>query len=191
MYLIIGLGNPGDKYIDTRHNLGFEVVDELRRKLELSSWVLEDKFKAEVIKNSEVILARPQTYMNKSGLAVLKLARFYKIKPKDIIVIHDELDLLVGHMKVRIGGSDAGHHGVESIIKELGTEGFIRLRLGIGAEKTLSGEHKRVAFNAEHFVMEPFLPQERHKVKTMIKQAIKAVETILEKGIEKAQNQYN
>lgn len=191
MYLIIGLGNPEDKYADTRHNLGFEVIDELRRKLELGKWVLEDKFKAEVIKNSEVILARPQTYMNKSGLAVLKLARFYKIKPKDIIVIHDELDLLVGHMKVRIGGSDAGHHGVESIIKELGTEGFIRLRLGIGAEKTLSGEHKRVAFNAEHFVMEPFLPQERHKVKTMIKQAIKTVETILEKGIEKAQNQYN
>lgn len=191
MFLLIGLGNPGEKYIATRHNLGFEVIDEFRRKKDLGNWSLEDKFKAEVIKTKNLILVRPQTYMNLSGMAVSQIAKYYKVEPKDIIVIHDELDLLLGHIKIRSGGSDAGHHGIESIIKELGTEQFIRFRLGIGAEKTLSGEHKKVAFSAEHFVMEEFLPQEHHHVKTLIKKAIKALEVILEKGPEKAQNQFN
>lgn len=201
MILIIGLGNPGDKYVDTRHNLGFEVVNELKRKLESSSenqelsWKTEEKFKAEIIRlqhnSNSLILAKPQTFMNKSGISVFKIAAFFKIAPENIIIIHDELDLLLGHMKIRLGGSDAGHHGLESIIKSLGTDKFIRVRLGIGAEKTLSGEHKEVAFNAERFVMEPFLPQERHTVKHITKLALKAIDVILEKGIEKAQNQFN
>ncbi len=191
MFLIVGLGNPGEKYLNTRHNLGFEVLDELRRKLELGQWSSEDKFKAEVAKNSEVILARPLTYMNMSGMAVSAIAKFFKIPQEKIIVVHDELDLLVGHMKIRHGGSDAGHHGVESIIKSLGTEDFIRVRLGIGADKTLSGEHKLVDFNAEKFVMELFHPKEKSQVKALIKRAVKALETVLEKGIEKAQNQFN
>ncbi len=205
MILIVGLGNPGDKYADTRHNLGFDVVDELRRKIASSvqgigySWEYKEKFKSEIIQlnytlnanDYTLILARPQTFMNKSGMAVSKVAAFFKIKPKDIVIVHDELDLLLGHMKIRLGGSDAGHHGLESIIESLGTDKFIRVRLGIGAEKTLSGEHKEVAFNAEHFVMEPFLPQERHNVKHVTKLALKALDVILEKGIEKAQNQFN
>jgi peptidyl-tRNA hydrolase, PTH1 family len=191
MFLIVGLGNPGDKYLNSRHNLGFEVLDELRRKLDLGKWGLESKFKAEVVKNSQLILARPVTYMNMSGVAVAQLAKFFKIPKENIIVVHDELDLLVGHMKIRIGGSDAGHHGVESIINNLGAEDFIRVRLGIGADKTLSGEHKLVGFNAEKFVMELFHPKEKSQVKSMIKRAIKAIEAILEKGVEKAQNQFN
>lgn len=199
MKLIIGLGNPGDKYKNTRHNIGFEVLDVLARKLGVhGSWFVEKKFNAEIIKinelpttNQQLILVRPQTYMNMSGLAVSKIASFFKIDPKEIVVVHDELDLLLGHLKIRLGGSDAGHHGIESIIKELGTEQFVRVRLGIGGEKTLSGEHKKVAFSAEHFVMESFHPQEHNQVKTLIKKGIKAVETILNKGLEKAQNQYN
>lgn len=199
MFLLVGLGNPGEKYEGTRHNLGFEIVDEFARKLGVhGSWFIDKKFKSQLIKvneprtnNYQLLLVKPQTYMNLSGMAVLAVAKYYKIKPKDITVIHDELDLLLGHIKIRLGGSDAGHHGIESIIKKLGTEQFVRLRLGIGANKTLSGEHKKVAFSAEHFVMEPFLPQEHNQVKSLIKKAVKALEVLLEKGIDKAQAQYN
>lgn len=205
MKLLVGLGNPEERYFGTRHNIGFEVVNALARKLATSnkpqelSWENRDKFKSEIIQGSfilnsqslQLILAKPQTYMNKSGLAVASLVNYFKIKPEDILVVHDELDLLLGHIKIRLGGSDAGHHGLESIIKSLGTDKFVRVRLGIGVEKTLSGEHKQVAFNAEHFVMEPFLPKERSKVKSVIKRAVNAIEAVLTQGWQKAQNQFN
>jgi len=191
MYLIVGLGNPGDKFTHTRHNLGFEVVDELRRKLDLPQFTKEDKFKAEVSKNGEIVLVKPQTFMNLSGMAVGPIAQYFKIPVEKIIIIHDELDLPVGHIKLRIGGSDAGHHGVESVIKMLGDEKFIRVRLGISTWHAISGEHKHASFQAEKFVTEAFIPGEKSKVKAMIKRAVKAVEAILELGIEKAQNQYN
>lgn len=192
MKLIIGLGNPGEQYESTRHNLGFVVVDELKRKLDKGTWEQNKKFKAELHKVSEdLLLVRPQTYMNLSGLSVASLKNFYKIDPKDIIVIHDELDLLLGKIKVRLGGGAGGHHGVESIIEKLGTDQFIRLRLGIGTKEGFLGEHKRTSFNAEHFVIDAFHPTERSKVKSMIKHALKALETLLEEGLEKAQNQFN
>jgi peptidyl-tRNA hydrolase, PTH1 family len=192
MKLIIGLGNPEDKYSATRHNLGFEVLDELRRKLNTPEWSLEKKFKAEISKlGDELILIRPQTYMNQSGLAVASLKRFFKIDSKDIIVVHDELDLLLGHLKVRLGGGAGGHHGIENIIEQLGTDQFIRVRLGIGNDKSFSGEHKRISFNAEHFVLEPFLNNETSKVRSTVKKAIKAIDVILDKGVDKAQNQFN
>ena len=201
MKLIVGLGNPelkaGEKYVGTRHNLGFQVLEEFRRKLNLADWAVEKKFKSEVLKlfhsesDEQVLLVRPQTYMNRSGMAVAALANFYKVKPEDIIVIHDDLDLLIGKMKVRLGGGAAGHHGVESIINDLGNDGFVRVRLGIGNTQGFLGEHKRVAFNAEHFVLESFAANEKSKVKSMIKHAIQALETILEKGVQVAQNQYN
>jgi len=205
MYLIVGLGNPGEKFIRTRHNLGFEVVDELARKLGSSvegvgySWEKQDKFKAETIKlnytlNAEpctLILVKPQTFMNLSGMAVEPLANYFKIPVEKIIIIHDELDLPVGHIKIRTGGSDAGHHGVESVIQMLGNEKFIRVRLGISTWQAISGEHKHASFQAEKFVTEAFIPGEKSKVKAMIKRAVKAVEAILELGVEKAQNQYN
>ncbi len=191
MYLIVGLGNPGDKFKGTRHNLGFESADDLRRKFELGEFHHEEKFKAEIVKNSEIILVRPQTYMNLSGMAVGEIARYFKIDPQEIIVIHDELDLPVGHIKIRLGGSDAGHHGIESIIKELGTDQFIRVRLGIGNLRAISGEHKHASFNAEKFVIEQFLASETSKVKAMLKRSVKAVEAILSEGLDKAQNQFN
>lgn len=191
MKLIVGLGNPEKRYFGTRHNIGFEVLDEFRRKKELGKWAKEEKFKSEVIKHNGLILARPQTYMNRSGLAVSALASFYNVASPDIIVVHDDLDLLVGHLKIRLGGSDAGHHGIESIVKSLGTDKFVRVRLGIGVQKTLSGEHKKVSFQAEQFVMQSFELKERSEVKSMIKKALKAIQIVLEKGIEKAQNQFN
>ena len=189
--LIVGLGNPGEKFINTRHNLGFEVVDLLRKKLDFPEFSKESKFKAEISKNIDIVLMKPITFMNLSGMAVSAIANFYKIKPENIIVIHDELDLPVGHIKIRVGGSDAGHHGIESVIKMLGSEQFIRVRLGIGNWHAISGEHKHAAFNAEKFVTEGFMPNEKSKVKAMIKRAVKAVEAILEHGVEKAQSQFN
>lgn len=191
MFLIVGLGNPGEKYENTRHNLGFEAVEYFCHKEALGEWTLEDKFKAEIIKNELFILARPQTYMNKSGLAVSKLANYYKVPPEKIIVVHDDLDIALGHMKVRIGGSAAGHHGVESIIEELGSDHFIRVRLGIGNLRAISGEHKQISFNAEKFVIEEFGQGEGSKVKSMLKRCLKALEVLLKDGVEKAQNQFN
>ena len=129
--------------------------------------------------------------MNLSGLSVAALTNFYKIPPQDVLVIHDDLDLLLGKMKIRIGGSAAGHHGVENIIEKIGSSNFIRLRLGIGVEKTIAGERKEVHFNAEQFVIDPFEAKEKSKVKMMLKRSVQAVETLLEKGLEKAQNEYN
>lgn len=191
MYLIVGLGNPGEKYENTRHNLGFLAVDELRRKLKMGEWSLEKKLKAEIVKFDEFILARPQTYMNVSGMSVDAITKYYKISPDEVIVVHDELDLPLGHIKIRRGGSDAGHHGIESIIKSLGTDQFVRVRLGIGVLKAVSGEHKHVSFNAEKFVIDPFSRGEGSKVKSMLKRSVKAVEAIINEGLEKAQNQFN
>lgn len=191
MYLIAGLGNPGDKFINTRHNLGFEVVNELQRKMGLPQFEADKKFKAEVSQNSGLILVKPLTFMNMSGMAVSSVAKYFKTAPEEVIIIHDELDLPLGHIKIRMGGSDAGHHGIESIIKLLGSEQFIRVRLGIGNWHAVSGEHKHAAFNAEKFVVEKFLPGEKSKVKAMVKRVVKAVEVILSEGLDKAQNQYN
>lgn len=191
MFLIVGLGNPGEKFVNTRHNLGYEIADELRRKLGLPDFESNKKFKAEISINSGLILIKPLTFMNMSGMAVSAVAQYFKIEPEEIIVIHDELDLPLGHIKIRMGGSDAGHHGIESVIKLLGSEQFIRVRLGIGNWHAVSGEHKHASFNAEKFVIEKFLPGERSKVKALGKRTVKAVEAILEKGLDKAQNQYN
>ena len=186
--LIVGLGNPGEKYQGVRHNLGFEVVDELVKKMdgggwkigvEDGKWKVDKKFKSEVLKVGDLILAKPQTYMNNSGMAVKLLATYYKLPTTDIIVIHDDLDLLLGKIKVRAGGAAAGHHGVESIIKALRTDQFTRFRLGIGNSKSHSGEHKRVHFEAEKFVLNPFMPGEHPKVKTMVKQAVSTLTEML------------
>lgn len=208
MKLIIGLGNPGEKYKGVRHNLGFEVVEEFVKKIddgrwkmgvEDRGWRMEEKFKSEIIKlnytlnNSSYlfILVKPQTFMNKSGMAVRQLADYYKIVPEEIIIIHDELDLPLGKIKVRIGGAAAGHHGVESIIESLGTDKFIRVRLGIGNLKTQSSEHKQASISAEKFVLESFPHSEKPQVKHMIKSALKAIHLLLEKGLEATQNQFN
>lgn len=183
MKLLIGLGNPvlrqaqdKDKYSGTRHNLGFMVLDKLA-----DSWEDNKKFKSQIAKVSQELLAvKPMTYMNNSGMAVKLLADYYKISPADIIIIHDELDLPLGKIKVRLGGAAAGHHGVESIINALGTDQFIRVRLGIGAH-----------VDAEKFVLEPFMHSEKAQVKYMIKQSVKALQILLEKGLTIAQNQYN
>lgn len=194
---MVGLGNPEERYAKTRHNLGFEIVEELGKKGkgQGGSWEYNEKFKSKILNftlnASRLTLVKPQTFMNQSGIAVKLLAKYYKVSSQDIIVIHDELDLPLGKIKVRLGGAAAGHHGVESVIESLGTDQFIRVRLGIGNLKTQSSEHKKVHVSAEKFVLEPFMHSEKAQVKHMVKQAIKALEELLEKGLEYAQNQFN
>ena len=189
MKLIIGLGNPGEKYIQSRHNLGFMVLDELARKvlsLSKTKWVENKKFNSQFIKiNPQLILVKPQTMMNASGFAVAKLASFYKIKSRDIWIIHDDVDLLLGKIKIRLGGAAAGHHGVESVIQQLGTDEFVRFRLGIG--KPSRRENKLV----EDYVLHSFDNHEVGKLKTTIKKAVKAIKVTLDGNLEKAMNQFN
>ena len=135
MKLIIGIGNPGSEYKDTRHNIGFMVVDKLEKEFAagiLPTWQKDEKKNVLTAKIGEVLLVKPQTFMNKSGFAVRALVDFYKLTPADVWVIHDDIDLPLGKIKIREKGGSAGHHGIESIIKELGTDEFIRFRLGIG-----------------------------------------------------------
>lgn len=186
MKLVVGLGNPGDKYKSVRHNLGFTVLDEFARKCTMYNvqFTIDQKFKSEIIKLPDLILVKPQTYMNNSGMAAKLLTTYYKLPASDVIIIHDELDLPLGKIKVRLGGAAAGHRGVESVISALGTDQFVRVRLGIEPSKGFIRQ-------PEKFVLEPFIPKEKPQVKHMIKQAVKALDLLLEKGLESAQNQYN
>lgn len=181
MILIVGLGNPGEKYAKTRHNLGFVVADALARQFSFSK-----KFNAEICQlNSELILVKPLTFMNASGMVVVKIARFYKVSPENIWVIHDDVDLPLGKLKIRLGGAAAGHHGVESVIKELGTDKFVRFRLGVGHPGR--GSDGQV----EKYVLRSFDINEKTEVKQMLKKTVKAIQKALGQGIERAMNEFN
>ena len=130
MKLIVGLGNPGEKYKKQRHNVGFMILDQLAKEENLS-WEDNSKLKSEIIKFKDTILVKPQTFMNNSGDAVSLVSNFYKISPEDITVIHDDVDLPFGKYKKQFGAGAAGHHGVEDIILKLGTKEFNRDRIGI------------------------------------------------------------
>lgn len=141
MKLIVGLGNPGKQYEKTRHNIGFMVLDALHPKLpatDLSEWSLSKKFNAIIaggtVHSEKIILAKPMTYMNHSGQAVGLIGHYYKIPPRDVIVIHDEKDLPLGELKMQTGRGDAGHNGVKSIIDHIGKEELTRIRVGVAAK---------------------------------------------------------
>jgi PTH1 family peptidyl-tRNA hydrolase len=131
MKLIVGLGNPGEKYQKSRHNTGFIVLNRLVEERGLE-WENSARFGSEIAEYNDVILVKPQTFMNNSGDAVSRLINFYKISPDDLIVVHDDVDLPLGSIKKQKGKNSAGHHGVEDIIKKLGTKDFWRVRVGIG-----------------------------------------------------------
>ena len=188
MKIIVGLGNPGKKYQKTRHNIGFRIIDTLAKKYDFPDFEFSKKFNAEinktVIGGQEIILAKPQTFMNLSGKMVCSFLKSYKLKPNNLIVVHDDVDLPFGKIKITIGRGSAGHKGVESIIKELKTKNFIRLRIGIKPE---FGKPK----NVEKFVLQKFNREEEKVVKEVIQNAAEAIETTLEEGQEKAMNRYN
>ncbi|MBP9814185.1 aminoacyl-tRNA hydrolase [Candidatus Woesebacteria bacterium] len=196
MKLIVGLGNPGEKYIGTRHNVGFDAVDKLARELGSStiSWQFEKKHNALVAKVGEVILVKPQTFMNESGKAVSGLTSFYKLTAQDVWVIHDDLDLPMGKIRIRIGGASAGHHGVDSIIEHLKTDGFLRFRLGIGTGKENIGSHtdrKLSRSKVIDFVLSRFQSSEAGAMKHLIKHSVEAVRIAMFEGIDRAMNRFN
>lgn len=199
MKLIVGLGNPGDKFQYTRHNIGFMVADKLvKDRLPLApsinAWKDEQKFEGQICRLNDCIVLKPQTFMNSSGMAVCYTINYFKIKPEDVWVIHDDIDLPLGKVRIRRGGASAGHHGIDSIMKNLHYENFIRFRLGIGRGKL---EIKRTADQnlhrrgVEKYVLSLFRDNEAGEVKKLIKNAVEALELALDKGIEKAMNRFN
>ncbi len=186
MILIVGLGNPGLIYKKTRHNVGFMVLEALLQELTRSGkgiWEKSAKFNAEIAKaGPDLILAKPLSFMNASGGPVAKLVRFYQIKPESFYLVHDDVDLPLGRIKIAIDQGSAGHKGVESVIKSLGRQDFVRLRVGVG-------KHQKIS--TDKFVLMPFNLWERAKLKPVIKKSVEALETILKEGVEKAANQYN
>lgn len=203
MKLIVGLGNPGEKYEKTKHNLGFVVVEQFLKDFESTRdtvWQDNKKFKSDIAEIEwqpkhgsleRIILSKPKTYMNNSGMAVVLISKFYKIPPEDILIIHDELDLPLGSMKIRLGGASAGHNGVASIIESLGTDKFWRIRLGIGIEKNIEKIAKHTVKNTEDYVLSTFAGGEKGKVKNLVKNATAAIKEILENGQQSAMNQFN
>lgn len=172
MKLIIGLGNPGKEYAKTRHNAGWLILDDLKKELGLPEWQEKKKFQALIAEGENFILAKPQTFMNESGRAVRALADYYKIKPADIWIIHDDLDIPLGELKNKLGGRSAGHKGIQSIIDYLKTPDFNRLRIGI---KPLGGQKEK----SENLVLKKFGLLERGKIKNGLKSAVEILEKIL------------
>lgn len=203
MKLIVGLGNPGVKYEKTRHNLGFMVVERFLKDFETvekTEWENSEKFKSDIARIEwqprhgileKVILAKPKTYMNNSGLAVHLISDFYKLEPEDVWTIHDDIDLPLGSMKIRLGGASAGHHGVESIMKHLGTDKFWRFRMGIGSRNEKLKMKNEKLRDVEDFVLGKFSGKERGKVRELIKRSAAAIEMALEEGLGVAMNRFN
>jgi PTH1 family peptidyl-tRNA hydrolase len=184
MFLIVGLGNPGEKYINTRHNVGFLVIDELKKKLNFSDFIFDKKSNSLLSKKEDIILAKPNTYMNLSGLTARALSKYYKMENENQIIVHDDIDLLLGKIRISKGQGSAGHKGVESIIKDLGTKSFVRIRIGIQPK---TGKPKKT----EEFVLKKFNKGEEKIVAEAVKRAAEAIKTIMKDGLEKAMNEFN
>lgn len=185
MKLIVGLGNPGRRYRGTRHNVGWEVLDRLARRCGIT--VAEDDGWSEVGRGSighhRVLLARPATYVNVSGVAVLDLRRRHRVKVEDTLIIADDLDLPLGRVRLRAGGSAGGHNGLKSVIEALGTETFPRLRVGIGRPP--------VDVDPADFVLTRFTPQERTGLEAALDRAADAIEAAVTEGVPVAMNRFN
>jgi peptidyl-tRNA hydrolase, PTH1 family len=184
MIVIVGLGNPGRRYRGTRHNLGYEVVDRLAARLgvrlEDDGWNRVGRGRAGGV---QMLLAKPETYMNVSGQAVRDLLRTRRRRPADLLVVHDDLDLPLGRLRLRPGGGAGGHNGIRSIMEHLGTADFPRLRIGIG--RPLAGS------DPVEFVLERFSAQERAVFDPVIDQAVDAVLSVAADGLAAAMNRYN
>ena len=185
MYLIVGLGNPGSKYAHTRHNVGFDVLEKLARKLNVS--ISREKDEALIgecfVGGQKVILALPQTYMNLSGEAVMRLVNYYKIDPEDLLVVYDDIDLAPGFIRIRKNGSAGTHNGMRSIIGLLGFENFPRLRVGVG--------QKREGYELADWVLGHYIGEEQEVADKAFQTAADAIVDYIENGIESAMRKYN
>lgn len=185
MKLIVGLGNPGRTYMRTRHNLGFRVVDELaaRHSLRFSDRHFNAEIADGVIAGARVLLVKPQTFMNASGEAVAPLVGYYRISAEDILVVHDDLDLTPGKIRLRRRGSAGGHRGIASLIERLGTQDFARLKIGIG--------HPSGPIEVVDYVLQAFGPEEVPLMEQAVARAADAVELYLAEGLEAAMRRFN
>jgi len=183
MKLIVGLGNFEDKYLFTRHNAGFMMVDFFVR-LNNQSFKLDKKLKSQLSKfrlnNEDVVVIKPLTYMNLSGEAVSAVMNFYKIEVKDVLMIYDDIAIDLGRVRFRPTGSDGGHNGIKSIMQHLGTKTFDRLKIGIGPQPNIP---------SEAYVLQNFTKDELEELKEILKKPM--IEDYIKEGIEKTQNVYN
>ncbi len=186
MISIVGLGNPGKKFEKTRHNLGFRVIDLFAKKNKFPKFEFSEKLSSLISEGSvfgkEVLLIKPQTFMNNSGKALKLVVQHLKIDLENLWIIHDDLDFPLGKIKIVKNRGSAGHKGVQSIIEELKSKDFVRFRLGIGREERKS---------KKDFVLEKFTKEEEKILKKVIKKVIEAIEFSLKEGIEKGMAQFN
>jgi PTH1 family peptidyl-tRNA hydrolase len=193
MRLILGLGNPGEEYRDTRHNVGFRVVEELARRWEIPCDRLECNSlvgrvaagEGDGVPPADLLLVKPQTYMNRSGYAARCFVESHGIEPSAVLVVYDEINLPLGKLRLRRAGSPAGHRGLESVIENLRTAEVPRLRLGVAQEEKVAGE------DLAGFVLAPFAAAERETVDEMIRRAADACEAWVREGVEAAMGRFN
>lgn len=185
MYLIVGLGNPGKRYELTRHNVGFRTIDALAERwgadVSMKKW---DAVIGEVRRGTDrILLAKPQTFMNASGKSVAQIMQFYKLEPENLLVLHDDIDIELGHIRIRKKGSAGTHNGLRSVVKELGSDAFGRVKLSVG---------RRPPFmDLAEFVLSTFEEREKAAIREEIEAAAQAVEQILGEGYDVAMNSYN
>lgn len=186
MFLIAGLGNPGRQYEKTRHNMGFDTVDELidRHRIPQGGIAHKAMYGKGMIAGEKILAVKPLTYMNLSGEAIREYVNYYKMDPEtELIVIYDDIDLEPGQIRIRKKGSAGGHNGIKSIIAQIGTQNFYRIKVGVGA--------KPKGWDLADYVLGRFSSEERELVDKAICDAADAVEMILKDGIEAAMNHYN
>jgi PTH1 family peptidyl-tRNA hydrolase len=182
--IIVGLGNPGLQYSETRHNVGFMIIDELARRWGVAGWrSRHEALVAEYRGEQAVILVKPQTYMNLSGTAVGPLARWYKAAVEDIIVIYDDMDLPSGRLRLRTKGGSGGHKGIESLLTHLSQDMFARVRIGISRPPA--------GWEVADYVLSRFTTDELPLLQSATERAAEAVECIIKQGMDKAMNLYN
>jgi len=185
MFLIVGLGNPGMAYAHTRHNLGFRIVQQVAREtgITLSKKGHKARYGEGLIDGEKIILARPQTYVNLSGQSVKSFLQSLGIAPSQLLVIHDDIDLPFGALRLKRGGGSGGHNGIESIIRHIQTDEFNRLKVGVG-RPPLKEE-------PADYVLKSFSSSEKKKLSPLIAKAAEAVLMVIEQGMERAMNEYN
>lgn len=186
MYLIVGLGNPGREYEKTRHNVGFDTIDELveEYRIEQSGVKFKAMYGKGMIGGEKVILVKPLTFMNLSGEAVRALVDYFKIDVKEqLVIVYDDIDLEPGNVRIRAKGSAGGHNGMKNIVKMLGTQEFTRVRIGVGA--------KPKDWDLADYVLSRFSKEDRQLVDGAIEHSCKAVRCIIEEGVDAAMNKFN
>lgn len=189
MKLVVGLGNIGERYKSTRHNVGFMVVDSLAKKFNIK-FQNKPKFEAQIaeteFENEKIILAKPTTFMNRSGDAVSKIAHFYKTSPQDLIIIYDDIDLPLGAIRIKQEGGPGTHNGMKSVVASLSTESIPRVRIGTETRLTTGA-----AKSTTNFVLAAFSSKEKPIIKKSITSAAEAVLAVLEEGIDAAMQRFN